>query len=105
MSYPEFGTKPIRCGKSRCKWRGFETQLSDKKEGEWTHKLCPVCGYDSYQFMNTGEIAAWQRKIEAAKPVWEDGTEPLASGGLVKLGKVDYAIRAALYAHPQILSI
>ena len=69
MSYPKFGTHPIRCGKSRCKWRGFETQLIDKKEGVWTHKLCPVCSCDSYQFMTPGEISAWERKREAAMTI------------------------------------
>jgi hypothetical protein len=59
---PAFGTAPIRCGKTRCKWRGFETLLSERpgKHG-MTHKVCPACGCDSYMFMTPGEIKAWER--------------------------------------------
>ena len=58
---PAFGTAPIRCGKTRCKWRGFETQLADKKAGMFTFKLCPLCQCDSYMFMTPREIQAWER--------------------------------------------
>lgn len=60
---PAFGTAPIRCGKARCKWRGFETLLvdSEKRDG-MTYKLCPLCGCDSYSFMTRGEIEAWERR-------------------------------------------
>ena len=60
---PKFGTAPIRCGRTRCKWRGFETLLSEKKNGAWTRKLCPLCGCDSYSFMTVGEIQAWERRM------------------------------------------
>lgn len=58
---PAFGTAPIRCGRTRCKWRGFETLLADKKDGMFTRKLCPLCGCDSYMFMTPGEVKAWER--------------------------------------------
>jgi len=58
---PAFGTAPIRCGRTRCKWRGFETLLTDKMDGMFTRKLCPLCGCDSYMFMTPGEIKAWER--------------------------------------------
>jgi len=67
-SRPEFGTAPIRCGRTRCKWRGFETLLADKKDGMFTRKLCPVCGCDSYMFMTTSEIKAWERSKATATP-------------------------------------
>ena len=60
---PAFGTAPIRCGRTRCKWRGFETMLTDKRDGMFTRKICPVCGCDSYSFMTRGEIAAWERRM------------------------------------------
>ena len=65
-SRPEFGTAMIRCGRTACKWRGFETDLQ-KKPGTiggltCTTNVCPTCGNDSYSFMTAGEIKAWERK-------------------------------------------
>ena len=59
---PAFGTAPIRCGRTKCKWRGFEDLLADKagKHG-MTHRVCPLCDCDSYMFMTPGEIKAWER--------------------------------------------
>lgn len=62
---PPFGTAPIRCGKTKCSWRGLETDLAEKKEGMWSKRLCPTCGCDSYSFMTAGEIKAWERKRAA----------------------------------------
>lgn len=58
---PKYGTAPIRCGRMRCRWRGFETILAEKKVGELTHKLCPLCGCDSYMFMTPREVKVWER--------------------------------------------
>lgn len=59
--YPTFGTAPIRCGRLRCKWRGFECQLVDsEKRNGMTFKLCPLCFCDSYSFMTPGEVRAWE---------------------------------------------
>lgn len=66
---PAFGTAPIRCGRSRCSWRGFETDLA-KVPGRMggiscTKSVCPTCAHDSYQFMNEREIQAWKASKEA----------------------------------------
>lgn len=62
---PAFGTAPIRCGRTRCKWRGYETQLNDVPDKDYPktmrRKTCPTCGCDSYMFMTEREIAAWKR--------------------------------------------
>ena len=62
---PEFGTAPIRCGKMKCKWRGYETDLEGKPDMGYAipveKKVCPTCGCDSYMFMTEKEIAAWNR--------------------------------------------
>jgi hypothetical protein len=62
MTRPKLNTEPIRCCRARCKWRGYEGQLSGRKEGAWTRKVCPECGCDEYMFMTPGEIKAWERK-------------------------------------------
>ncbi len=74
---PAFGTAPIRCGRTRCAWRGFETDLAKKKEGAWTRNLCPTCGCDSYMFMTAGEIERWERRNARAPSRLHgaDGTE------------------------------
>ena len=59
---PEFGTAMIRCGRMRCKWRGFETMLAREKEGFVTRMLCPLCGCDSYMFMTPAEIKKHKAK-------------------------------------------
>lgn len=60
-----FGSAPIRCGKTKCKWRGFETDLSNKPAlnagVSVTQNVCPTCGCDSYMFMTEKEITAWER--------------------------------------------
>ena len=42
---PEFGTAMIRCGRMRCKWRGFETMLarSDHALGRRACRLHGLC--------------------------------------------------------------
>lgn len=67
MSFPEYGTAPIRCGRTRCKFRGFETDLMKEKRilngvVATTTSICPACGCDEYMFMSKGEIQAWKRK-------------------------------------------
>jgi hypothetical protein len=60
---PAFGTAPIRCGKTRCKWRGYETDLASVPHKSWpgaTQSVCPTCGCDSYMHMTPKEIAAWR---------------------------------------------
>lgn len=63
---PAWGTAPIRCGKAKCKWRGYETDLVDAphkriKGMGLTSKVCPMCRCDSYMHMTEREIAAWKR--------------------------------------------
>lgn len=69
MSHPPFGTAPIRCGRTRCSWRGYETELKQAPSTiaglRCTQSECPTCGCDSYSFMTTGEIKAWERKKAA----------------------------------------
>lgn len=67
MNIPKYGMHPIRCGKTRCKWRGFEIDLIAIQTNEFagikvTKLTCPTCGNDNYMFMTTGEITAWNRK-------------------------------------------
>lgn len=66
---PAYNTAPIRCGRMKCKWRGYEGELTSvpsKKFGAGvTDKVCPVCGKNEYYFMTPREIAAWER----SKPV------------------------------------
>lgn len=66
MSRPAWGTAPIRCGKTKCKWRGYETDLVSVphkriKGMGLTAQVCQKCGCDSYMFMTEREIAAWER--------------------------------------------
>ncbi len=67
--YPDFGKAPIRCGRTRCSWRGYETDLSKVPSTigglRCTSIACPTCGCDSYSFMTVGEIQAWERKQRA----------------------------------------
>lgn len=66
MSLPAHGTAPIRCGKMRCTWRGYETDLTSvpsKKFGLGvSDNVCPTCGENGYYFMTPGEIKSWERK-------------------------------------------
>jgi hypothetical protein len=63
MSYPDFGTKPIRCAKRGCKWRGFETDLkAGPTQGIATKNVCPSCGGDSYWFMTNREVTRWENE-------------------------------------------
>ena len=65
---PAFGTAPIRCGKTKCSWRGYETELKQTPGTiggmRCTTSTCPKCGNDEYMFMTPGEIKAWERKKE-----------------------------------------
>lgn len=64
--YPKFGTAPIRCGKTKCAWRGYETDLKKMRGAiggmSSTNHVCPACGCDNYSFMTEGEVKAWERK-------------------------------------------
>lgn len=66
---PAYNTAPIRCGKLKCKWRGYEGELTNvpsKKFGAGvTDKVCPVCGMNGYYHMTPAEIKAWERKKAA----------------------------------------
>ena len=66
MAHPNFGTAPIRCGRTRCSWRGYETDLKQEPGSigsmRCTNSVCPTCGSESYSFMTAGEIKAWERK-------------------------------------------
>ena len=66
---PAYNTAPIRCGRMKCKWRGYEgekTSVQSKKFGPGvTAKVCPVCGTHGYYHMTQGEIAAWERRKRA----------------------------------------
>jgi len=54
-AYPKFGTHPIKCGNSRCTWRGYETgQAKVEKKGA-LYSVCPLCGCNSYSFMTDRE--------------------------------------------------
>ena len=89
---PPFGTAPIRCGKARCKWRGFETDLVGRpgKHG-LTYKVCPTCGCDSYSFMTAKEIAAWKPVgVQACRP--EDRAMLATPEGAEMLAKAVAAI-------------
>ena len=67
---PAWGTAPIRCGRTRCKWRGFEGDLKQVPGTiggvRCTDSVCPTCGNDDYMFMTPGEIKAWERAKAAA---------------------------------------
>lgn len=73
MSRPGWGAAPIRCGQTKCKWRGYETdliQVPHKKFNFATQSVCPLCGCDSYMHMTEREIEAWE-KSKAAAPTTE----------------------------------
>lgn len=64
MSFPAYGTAPIRCGKRKCDWRGYETGLASAPHPKFksaTQSACPACGCTSHLFMSEREIAAWER--------------------------------------------
>jgi hypothetical protein len=70
MSMPAWNTAPIRCAKTRCKWRGYEGELSSIPHPKFAgarQSVCPACGCDSYMHMTEREIAAWKPPIETAK--------------------------------------
>lgn len=71
MSFPEYGTAPIKCSRRKCKWRGFETELRyipvprpGKLKTE--QATCPICGCESYYYMSEREIKAWEQDKGAA---------------------------------------
>lgn len=75
MSRPAWGVGPIRCGKMKCKWRGYETDLVSVPHPNFksaTQAVCPSCGCDSYMHMNEREIAAWKR---TQAPAVQEGSE------------------------------
>jgi hypothetical protein len=62
---PKWGTAPIRCGRTRCKWRGYEGDLAPRYSGSITRThVCPDCGCDCYMFMTEKEIAVWEKQKE-----------------------------------------
>jgi hypothetical protein len=64
MSLPAYGTAPIRCGKTKCQWKGYETDLTSvphKTIKTATQSACPSCGCTSYMFMTERQIATWER--------------------------------------------
>lgn len=66
---PAYGTAPIRCGRMKCKWRGYEGELvgvPHKELSGVTNNVCPTCGSHGYYHMTPKEIAAWERKKGAA---------------------------------------
>lgn len=74
---PAFGTAPIRCGRTRCSWRGYETDLKEMPSNVgstiFSCSVCPSCGCDSYSFMTVGEIKAWERAQVAAGLAQQEG--------------------------------
>ncbi|URI08789.1 hypothetical protein MW290_24745 [Aquincola tertiaricarbonis] len=66
---PKWGTAPIRCGRMKCKWRGFETDLAQRAGSlggiTCTTSVCPACGCDSYMHMTEREVKAWERSKAA----------------------------------------
>jgi hypothetical protein len=66
-----FNGAPIRCGRTRCKWRGYMSGLnavdvpgSGLKMRQY---VCPICGCDCYSVMTAGEIKAWERSKQKAE--------------------------------------
>ena len=58
MSYPAWGTAPIKCGKRKCDWTGKETDLKEVPFSgfkDCTKNVCPKCGCDSYEFVKVKE--------------------------------------------------
>jgi hypothetical protein len=80
MSYPKFGTQPIRCSKRACKWRGYETDLKGVPHPTLgalaTQKVCPSCGCDSYYFMTPKQADAWERAKATDGVAPSDGRRP-----------------------------
>lgn len=62
---PAWGESPIRCGKTKCKWRGYETDLLEYPSKNFGHgvmqKVCPLFGCDNYMHMTEKEIGAWNK--------------------------------------------
>lgn len=70
MNWPIWNTAPIRCGKMKCNWRGYEGDLASVPHPKFksaTQSVCPTCGCDSYMHMTEREIAAWKRQGGATK--------------------------------------
>jgi len=77
VSRPAWGVGPIRCGKMKCKWRGYETDLISVPHKKLSHlgmssSVCPSCGCDYYMHMTEREIAAWKRM---KAPAIQEGSE------------------------------
>ena len=58
MSYPPFGTSPIKCARRGCDWKGLETELESVPYPSNTpgglnayHSQCPKCGSRAYRFV------------------------------------------------------
>jgi len=55
--YPPFGTRPIKCCRRGCSFRGYETDLAEEPcvigGVVAMQSVCPVCGNQSYQFMKS----------------------------------------------------
>jgi chromosome segregation ATPase len=76
----------------RAKLKDMGSALQEAKSGlEWYQAMHPedVDGSDDEAMERIDAALA-----PGAAPQWEDGTEPLVAGGLVKAGKVDTILRA-----------
>ena len=66
--YPDFGTAPIKCGRRRCKFVGYETDLAKKRveiagvNGE--QAVCPLCGCENYTFMTERQRKIYKMEIK-----------------------------------------
>lgn len=43
--YTKWGeeAKAYECTNRKCKWQGVDKDKADKKDGIWTHHVCPEC--------------------------------------------------------------
>jgi hypothetical protein len=58
MSYPAWGTSPIKCAKRKCGWTGTEKDLKQVPHAKFknaTQSACPKCGCTAYYFAENGK--------------------------------------------------
>lgn len=71
--YPKFGTAPIKCGRRKCSWVGFETDLEQTPMAmiglSATQSACPLCGCESYSFLRGKELAEFEKLKALNAPV------------------------------------
>lgn len=111
MALPPRGTAPIRCGRTRCSWRGFETDLESVPETiegtRYKISICPHCGNNSYSFMTAGEIKAWERRKASPPQVACDrfnAANPVGSVVSVQLDGCDELFKTVTRSAAQVLS-